>query len=327
MRSPPLPSAPTRCLPDAAGPRRVRRRAPSSSAGPGAHAGAARPLHRPRRHGRAHPLPRRGRGRSAHPVRRRQRRRRLEDQRRRPLLEVRLSRPAPSFHGGRRRRPFRSRHGLCRHGRGQPAQQRLGGQRRLRQPRRRQDLAARRPGGDPPHRAHRRPSQGRRHRLRGRPGPRLGPQPRARAVPHPRRRQVVEARPEARCRHRLRGRGGRSRRSALRPRGGLPGAARAVHGSQPRHAVRQAGRHLPQHRRRIDLQEGDRRPARAGHGPHRPGGQPQGSARPAGRGPDRPHQRRAPRGAGADRGRGRAGGRPTRAACSAPRTGAGRGRR
>ena len=231
--------------------------------------------HRPGQHGRAGHGPRPGAGRSGgllrglrhrRPLQDRQRghhlRRRLQGQgnlqHRRPRRGqraghlVRLGRHGGGRRHGGRRRPRRARPrpgGLGGHRRGQRAQQRLLGTRRLPQHRRRRQLRARGPDRDPQH-----PGPGRRSGrpgplLRRRHGPPLGCQRRARRVPHHRRRQVLAAGAEGGRRGGGLRRGAGAGRSAGGVRRPLPGAAHALelrgHHRQGRHlALRRRRRHL-----------------------------------------------------------------------------------
>ena len=138
---------------------------------------------------------RRGRVQSRRPLRRRRHGRRLEVDQRRPHLDADLRRPAGRLDRRHRRLPGESGRRLGGHRRGQPAQQRLGRQRRLPLARRRQDLE---PPGAREDRAHRPascsipPNPGR--RLGGGPRPGVGGEPGARRLQDRGRRQDLDAR-------------------------------------------------------------------------------------------------------------------------------------
>ena len=287
--------------------------------------GAEAARDRPRGHGRAG-LGRRARpAGSVHLLRGPGHRRPHEDHGQRRQLPGRVRRAGGGLHRRGRGGPFRCEGRVGGHRRGQRPQQLGLGQRRLPVDGRRRDLAARRPLGEPCHRAHRRAPEGSRGGLGRRGGRPLDDRRRARTLQDQRRRQDLEGRAH---RQRSPGREGgrgrrrpRSREPRRRVRGALRAAAHAVvvHIGAGAHGRTGPGRHLQEQRRRRHL-EAPRAGAARGHRPHRPRRLQEGPAhrlrdRAERRGGDEQHRRRAePPGRGVP-----VGGRAARPGCARAR--------
>ncbi len=174
-------------LPTPIRPVRPVRPTPHQLAGPRRRANNAarrprRPQHRPRQHGRPHRRCRRGRERSEDGLRRRGQRRPVEDHGQRRELGVSVRRTNHPLPRRRRRGAVGPAGRLGRLRRGQPAQQRVMGRRRLQVRRRRQDVDEHGPQKDAPHRPCRRAPAESGDRLRRRSRTRVGSEQGARPV-------------------------------------------------------------------------------------------------------------------------------------------------
>ncbi len=185
-------------------------------------------------------------------------------------LGAHLRRSAGRLDRRHRRGRHRSEHRLGRHGRAHVLAQHLLGRRGLQVGRRGQDVDEHGAQGQPPHRPHRHRPEGPQHRLRGGAGASVFAERRARRVQDDRRRQDLDevARGQGRWPD---GRRGRPRHGSEEPEDPLCRRVRQGTAALDVQPGRPRQRHLQDRRRRQDLDEARRRPARRHAGPHRPG--------------------------------------------------------
>ncbi len=212
---------------------------------------------RPHHHGRPHCGHRGRRVRSVHLLRRRGDGRRVEDDQRRVDLRVDVRRAANAVGRGHNPRPLESERRVGRVGRAAEPAVLAMGDGRVPVDGRRPDLDPSRTRGDEPHLPHPGAPAESGRGVRGRDGPAVGLEPRARRVPDDGRRRDVGVGPARRRAHG----GDRPRHGSSRSddavRGHVPAAAHAV-GLQRRRAGQ---RHLPDDGRRRKLDEARRWPA------------------------------------------------------------------